>query len=94
MYNMSRICNPLFDKTLGQVFPDYPKIPRLIHCLYMSTVHSIQHAGIVALWTYKRDAQLKWSFYVCVSCTENPWWCLSSFARVTFCDLTGHLKFF
>ncbi len=60
----------------------------------MSIVHSIWYAGIVvALWTCKRDAQWKWSFYVCVACRENLWWILSLFARATFCDLIGHLKF-
>ncbi len=64
-------------------------------CLHRSNVYSIWHAGFfVALWTCKRDAQWKWSFYVRVACIENLLWILSSFARVAFCDLIGHLKFF
>ncbi len=65
----------------------------LEHIVHMSKVHSIWHAGIVVtLWTCKQDAQLKWSFYVRVSCRDNLWWILSPFARVAFCELIGHLK--
>ncbi len=63
-------------------------------CVHMSNVHSKWHArSIVVLWTCKRDAKWKWSFYIRVSSRENMLRIISPFARVAFFDLIRHLKF-